>query len=87
MTGVVAVGADDEAMLFGGLGSDGKNASVAPFGSVVPFAVGDPIRKEKIRLNVFFLFPLTPSGIIITEFSFFASGKMERKISRDHLQD
>lgn len=42
------MGADVDAILFGGLGSDGKNASVFPLGSTVPFGVvdkpvGDPI--------------------------------------------
>jgi hypothetical protein len=48
VTGVVPVGADDEATLFGGLGMDGKNASFVPFGKTVPFVgnVGDPEHKK-----------------------------------------
>lgn len=46
VTGVDAVGADEEATLFGGLGSEGKNCSGPPF-DIVPFAVGDPNRKKK----------------------------------------
>lgn len=44
-TGVVPVGAVVDATLFGGLGSDGKNASFDPFGKTVPLVgrVGDPV--------------------------------------------
>lgn len=48
-TGVVPVGAIDDATLFGGLGRDGKNDSLEPFGKTVPFVgnVGDPVSKRK----------------------------------------
>jgi hypothetical protein len=47
--GVVPVGAEDDATLFGGLGSDGKNDSLIPFGKTVPFVgnVGDPVKEKK----------------------------------------
>lgn len=48
MTGVVAVGAFVDAILLGGLGSDGKNSD-EPFGSTVPL-VGDPKRKKKKKI-------------------------------------
>lgn len=47
MTGVVAVGAFVDAILFGGLGRDGKNSD-DPLGSTVPL-VGDPKRKKKAK--------------------------------------
>jgi hypothetical protein len=43
VTGVVAVGAEVDAILLGGLGSDGKKGSVVPFGSDVPFVVDSPV--------------------------------------------
>lgn len=48
MTGVVPVGADDEATLLGGLGSEGKNPSVAPLGRTVPLVgiVGEPEKRK-----------------------------------------
>jgi hypothetical protein len=48
-TGVVPVGAVDDATLFGGLGSDGKNESFEPFGKTVPLVgnVGDPVNERK----------------------------------------
>lgn len=45
---MVAVGAFVDAILFGGLGSDGKNSDV-PLGSTVPF-VGEPLRKKKKKI-------------------------------------
>jgi hypothetical protein len=52
-TGVVPVGAVVDATLFGGLGSDGKNDSFAPFGKTVPFVgnVGDPVKKKIFELE------------------------------------
>lgn len=47
VTGVVAVGAFVDAILFGGLGRDGKNSD-DPLGSTVPL-VGDPKRKKKAK--------------------------------------
>lgn len=49
MTGVVPVGADDEATLLGGLGMEGKKPSLVPFGKTVPLVgnVGDPASKER----------------------------------------
>jgi hypothetical protein len=49
VTGVVPVGADDEATLLGGLGIDGKKASLVPFGKTVPLvgSVGDPAKRRK----------------------------------------
>lgn len=48
MTGVVPVGADDEATLFGGLGSEGKNPSFVPFGRTAPLVgnVGEPEKRK-----------------------------------------
>lgn len=49
VTGVVPVGADDEATLLGGLGMEGKKPSLVPFGKTVPLVgnVGDPASKER----------------------------------------
>lgn len=49
-TGVVPVSAEDDAMLFGGLGIEGKKPS--PLGSTVPLVgnVGDPAKEEEFDL-------------------------------------
>lgn len=46
MTGVVPVGADET--LLGGLGSEGKKPSFAPFGRTVPLVgiVGEPEKRK-----------------------------------------
>lgn len=52
VTGVVPVGAVDDATLIGGLGRDGKKASPEPFVKTVPLVgnVGDP-RVEETQLD------------------------------------
>lgn len=55
--GVVTVGAFVEATLFGGLGIDGKKASLDPLGRTVPLVgkVGDPGEEEKSKLDKNFM--------------------------------
>lgn len=50
--GVVTVGAFVEATLLGGLGIDGKKASLDPLGKTVPLVgkVGDPGRRRKVEI-------------------------------------
>lgn len=50
VTGVVPVSAEDDAMLFGGLGIEGKKPS--PLGRTVPLVgnVGDPAKEEEFDL-------------------------------------
>lgn len=49
VTGVVPVGAVDDATLIGGLGRDGKKASPEPFVKTAPLVgnVGDPREEEE----------------------------------------
>jgi hypothetical protein len=53
VTGVVPVGADDDATLLGGLGIEGKKLSFVPFGKTVPFVgnVGEPSEKKEEKIQ------------------------------------